>query len=430
MSKNIKVFSNANQFQSITAFAYLHEQAHTINDLATPILSEQNLYQDAFQGFPENKFHYLYIDLDRVLLGPDCFDENEPGYGEAMKQGFSYIQKTLGQRFGKEELNELHKLCTTGVEGFRGITEYRNGQKKLPGLSERPNRHVESCYGLQEPLTDETIQELRSTKTPPSSEQKSGLFKYIDIDFPDEYPEGRVKHYALRRDEIEEVIDCFFSTYYEKIASATSDDDRLHAIVELCRSLEVFHPFYDGNQRVIAFALLTKLLIENHLPPAILKCPYIFDGYRTIDTLINEVREGIQRFTHLKDSGLTDADLEYIKSESLIRDCKYTSGRFQKPVTASYLDTLTPQELRSFWELAVIATNFTEVSERLININYINLIQKDVLIASFITEFERREKLDDFYSSLELACLSEDIELTKELPEPLQKRLKYYTQTT
>jgi hypothetical protein len=61
-----------------------------------------------------------------------------------------------------------------------------------------------------------------------------------------------------------------------------------------------------------------------------------------------------------------------------------------------------------------------------LRINYLNLIPRDALIASFIAEFESRESQQNFYSSLELACFSEDIGLMKELPEQIQNRLKYY----
>jgi hypothetical protein len=52
------------------------------------------LYDAAFEGFPKEKSHYLYIDLGRVLLGPDCFDEEEPGYRRAMERGFAYTAST------------------------------------------------------------------------------------------------------------------------------------------------------------------------------------------------------------------------------------------------------------------------------------------------------------------------------------------------
>ena len=222
-------------------------------------------YDRAFRDFPKEKFHYLYIDLDRVLLGPLCFDEKEPGYAQGMEEAFAYIRETIGRPFGQEELNALHTRCIQHIPKLAKVIDYRDGP---------------TSYGLKEKFTPEAKAELSSIPIPflPEFVQDlisppSGLFVYA-------YPvQGwMMTHGGLPKGDLQIIVNFFFEDYSKQIRSASSDAEKLRAIVTLCRSLEVLHPFTDGNQRTIAFALLTKLLIENGFSPAILKDPTMFDG--------------------------------------------------------------------------------------------------------------------------------------------------------
>lgn len=89
-------------------------------------------------------------------------------------------------------------------------------------------------------------------------------------------------------------VDEIFDKYYEEIKKANGNKKlELIAIARICRALEMFHAFLDGNQRTIAFALLTKLLVENDFPPSILWYPAMFDGDFTLDALVDQIIIGM-----------------------------------------------------------------------------------------------------------------------------------------
>lgn len=91
-------------------------------------------------------------------------------------------------------------------------------------------------------------------------------------------------------------INDWFDKYYKAIADAKDDNDKLTAIVSLCKTLEIAHFFADANQRTIVFVLLNKLLIENGFSPTVVDDPYIFDGYKSKKELVAEVIKGQEYF--------------------------------------------------------------------------------------------------------------------------------------
>lgn len=95
------------------------------------------------------------------------------------------------------------------------------------------------------------------------------------------------------RDKILLINACFLSL------RGIKNTDKLKAIAKVCRALEIFHIFPDGNQRTIIFGLLNKFLIENEFSPVILKDPIIFDGYDCLDELVEEIKQGMERFRML-----------------------------------------------------------------------------------------------------------------------------------
>ena len=325
--------------------------AHKISAVALqtifPKLESLQRYDEAFQDFPQEQFFHMYIDLDRSLLGPDCFDIGEPGYGRAMQRGFDYTRNAIGTRFGSERLKQLHARCVEGV----GLDYYVLKQGDVAEYS-----IYGGSFGLKEALSDEAIQELESIQVPvqqTETETEKGIFHYIV--FRDGAMYGKMLPTLQKK---KEVIDFFFSTYYEKIEFAMGSEAKLRAIVELCRSLEVFHSFSDGNQRTIVFCLLTKLLIENGFSPAIVKDPCVFDGYRTIASLVEEVREGMERFSYLKKhNAISPSDEEYI-IKTVIREFE---GRDYSHValvilTTPLFDKLQPNEIKP-----MLATSFKTV---------------------------------------------------------------------
>ena len=117
--------------------------AHEVSEVALraifPKLEMIQRYDEVLRDFP---LFRIYIDLDRSLLGPDCFDIDEPGYAQAMEAGFDYIRDTIGTRFGQREFEKLYWRCTEGVGKFEDLGGYRDSDEEI-------------TYGLRESISNE-----------------------------------------------------------------------------------------------------------------------------------------------------------------------------------------------------------------------------------------------------------------------------------
>lgn len=150
--------------------------------------------------------------------------------------------------------------------------------------------------------------------------------------------------YDFKRPAVEKAI----QAYRSEIASARSDDLRLKAIVRFVRRLEVTHPFADCNQRAFTFVLLNRLLIENDFVPSIVKNPYAFDGFYTVNQLVAMVKDGFEYFKiniidaakGVEKDGAASVSSESVASEKSIQAAEYTEfvdGVFDR--VFSLLDT-------------------------------------------------------------------------------------------
>lgn len=124
---------------------------------------------------------------------------------------------------------------------------------------------------------------------------------------------------------LEEVIEKELKTFYEKINTAETDDQKLELIIKLVQTLEQVHPFEDCNCRTFCMVLLNSLLMQYGFSPAILENPNRFDGY-TIEELKEDVRKGMLLTDQLHGyADGKDADI-YLRIEQ--RD-----NRFQQETT-------------------------------------------------------------------------------------------------
>ena len=192
----------------------------------------------------------------------------------------------------------------------------------------------------------------------------------------------------------------------------------MRAIVNLCRSLSMLHPFPDGNQRTLAFALLTKLLIENGFSPAVIKAPYMFGEYRTLDSLASEVHEGTERFARLKTHPLNKSDIQYIASRA---NRHYTVAR--ELLTSKFFHHLTPNELNWLWNAAF--RNSPQRTEFVAKFQALGRI-KTLPEAVWAETFEKTLKEEAEMESLVHICLSSGRarELSRESILTLYKKTK------
>lgn len=113
----------------------------------------------------------------------------------------------------------------------------------------------------------------------------------------------------------------YIRQYYETMDTAKTDDEKLFAIARLIRTLEISHSFVDYNQRTYVFLLLNKLLMQNGFLPVILDDPFVFDGFKTANELVDEVKKGFANFieaVHPDKTPIIDPPLEEEVVEQLI----------------------------------------------------------------------------------------------------------------
>lgn len=244
-------------------------------------------YDRAFLAFPKEHFFRLYIDRARQDEGHRCFDVKEPGYEVGMLKGFSYVRDHIGIRMDAKGFEELHDVCIDNV--------------KMRDFPFQKGYQFGSAYkwDKERSASPIAIQEWEEEKlidvTPRDEDKETGFLSRkfssdigSSFDSPDALPQCKEK------------INELFETYYKDIKLAKSDEGELLAIVKLCRALEIYHPFRDGNQRTIVFCLLNKLLIENNFSPVILEDPVVFDGYLSAEELVDAVKKGMQTFEAYK----------------------------------------------------------------------------------------------------------------------------------
>ncbi len=247
----------------------------------------------------------LFIDLRRQQKNdPYVFDHKnegdisppERGYFQAMSRVFGRMREELGKRYDVQNFIDLHDRCVDRV--FRGEDE-----EESPLVKGAVNcAYYRMIYAITESARREWKEEqLMGDFSDPETQQRYDKHQssppYVCF-----FTNGQFVQkpfwwsQRISTDELEEHADEKLTQYYREISRATTADEKLSAIVRVCRALEVTHIFSDGNQRTIAFALLTKLLLENGFSPAILNDPYMFDGYLGIKEMVAEVKRGFANF--------------------------------------------------------------------------------------------------------------------------------------
>ena len=221
----------------------------------------------------------------------DGIHPGEPGYLKAMTDVFKkYIPDHLGQLMNGEEFKKLHDACVENVGYGRQVS----GQKYVcdhafPTFE--PGYYPNSKYFLD--MRDVTPEARKEWETK-NLMGEYGVCRFEESDQTIHSLFWMGPYAAHLR------VNYLFKQYYIEIAQAKTEDERLAAIVDLCRALEMMHGFADANQRTIAFALLTKLLVENRLSPALLDRPNMFDGYFGTREMIELVIQGQKNYQQLR----------------------------------------------------------------------------------------------------------------------------------
>lgn len=230
--------------------------------------------------------------LGIFLYGPSCFDVQEPNYGRSMARCFeTIIRNIIGRKMKTFDIICIHNCCISGV--------YNCLENKCFQLDFRKKERGVRFGMIPKKITPAAYREWETEKLiyiiQYNSPKEVNCEDYLGM-LLERNSYGWVYCHDFAREQIEQKLNQFLEEYYTAIECAQTSCDKLSAIARLCRSIKILHPFSDGNQRTIAFALLTKLLLENDFSPAILKDPCMFDGYYSTQEMVEKIEEGMDIF--------------------------------------------------------------------------------------------------------------------------------------
>ena len=262
-------------------------------------------------AIPEDQRHILYIDRSEweakypfPKVNPYLFD-NEPGYHDAMEKVLNFIGDNLGEKLDALKLRDLHDMCVDGVFSDCGKTEpfakgYCPRWKYGFDIGDVPQ-------GTLDELENEYILIVSNAKALPCQQillesmrrNMDYLCTYYNDKDQDHPGEAIYSNFLDQLDEpkVHKIINAYFDRYYAVISSARSEDEILAAIARICRAINMFHVFPDGNGRTVLWALLPKLLMENDFCPAMLDNPNRFAaGYYSVKEMVEHLKKGMDNF--------------------------------------------------------------------------------------------------------------------------------------
>ncbi len=266
---------------------------------------------------PEADLYKLFIDREKQYLGENAF-EDEPGYKTAMKQALRYMEQTLMQKLDAEELAKLRNCCVHAVLGQDNsgkLTNFRMGYAPLSNycldkqrMRTMSKQATHEFNQLVAPHSQETAKHLLHQTTYISTfellDHKASPIPNASA-LPQQLP-NQVYAIKIRTgfqqskdlSRVKAIVNGFFNAYYAAIAKAQTDTEKMNAIANLCRSIELFHVFPDGNGRTTYFILLPKLLRENRIAHGvILDDPATFDaGTFSTQEMVAQICTGIETF--------------------------------------------------------------------------------------------------------------------------------------
>jgi hypothetical protein len=199
----------------------------------------------------------------------------ELGYVDSQDRAAMYVGSTLGQKLTANMYLRIHSL----VAGhFMGDDNNVCMNANNVGVFRRDYISCKCSYGH---ISAEALNEIASIQPT--------LFTMT------ENADGEYTLHFIKRtsDEIEKIFNQFTDEYYRNIASASTSDEKLHAIAWFYKQLELLHPVWDGSGRS-SYTVLQKLLVENCFTPTILHNPCSDPSRLTTRELVQKIKDGFE----------------------------------------------------------------------------------------------------------------------------------------
>ncbi|TCO60497.1 Fic family protein [Actinocrispum wychmicini] len=277
-------------------------------------LADQMRRHPEYRGFPERESWKLVMDGNKHLAPPGTTKltqvkyrfENEHGYLVAMLGALTAMLADVDRPLTCRYYEHLHDLCVDNVYNTRGVLMSKGYRGSTSGGTVR--------FGVRPGQTwsQEGYDELKAkfaarASDPPRHRRGNPVGKRMDSD-----PAMMAGPTVENKQVVIAPVDPFTASgYVEDILAAyehdiaslgvppANSDQRITAIARCCQDLDQIHVFSDGNIRTVVFVVLTKLLLQNKLSPAVLMEPNLLDCM-SVQQITAAIKAGQDYFTRLR----------------------------------------------------------------------------------------------------------------------------------
>lgn len=226
----------------------------------------------------------------RLCLPLDAQSADNPGILDNPDKAESHYYKNmlLAYQYAFE-----HRDDVVTVEHIQSIHQFSMVRNEI-----RPKGFacVERMYGIPaDKIEPEALKELEDLGVLSTTGPKTGFPSYLDQYYLKQNQYCVMTNY-YNRPKAEVLLQRFLDAYHQDISVAGSGDEKLLAVAKFIRSCMVTHLFHDGNHRALVYPVLNLLLLKNGLKPCILDDPKMFRGYKTLETVVEEIKKGQDRY--------------------------------------------------------------------------------------------------------------------------------------
>ncbi|WP_257264102.1 hypothetical protein [Endozoicomonas sp. ONNA2] len=286
-----------------------------VNKLASTLQAQFDA-NELTSGFPVRELYRLFIDKkdwqsERVFFAY----ENEPGYTRAMLTVFVELKNIFADGvLNSEKITKIHDLSIQDVCSKKG-GPIPNGDNVYGSVNLYFNETgLANCTsnGFRE------IVELVNDKDGIKITNYKPMYDDTDNEIPGEIDSPHFEYYEIGKciniariyhsiPSNRKNIKIYCNKYNKQIcdikntvkSEAVLRQHVITSIAEVCRNIQVTHPFEDGNARSFGCLLVNGLLMTEGMSPAIIPDANVFDGH-SVDELVEIIKEGQQQFQSLR----------------------------------------------------------------------------------------------------------------------------------
>lgn len=280
------------------------------------VAESENPKLAGLKGLPPEEYWRFLMDGKAHKDNDKHLYDRSAGYMAGMMSGLELVVDRIDEPISVDMIKDLHAAMSEHVTTEAGSGLARNFPGTLMGrknFQEQGVKRGENGWGLCKDFTDDGMDELGELREElqealaddPEPKINAPYFqvnmtKLGEKDVPVVTAAYQMDTETAQK-AVEKLMTCTLAKYQRDVKTAGEDiDGKLDAIIDCCRKLGQIHPFKDANGRLIMFGVMTKLLLENGMPPTILSDQGLMIGLDR-DELRRLIKEGQEQVNGMKD---------------------------------------------------------------------------------------------------------------------------------